>query len=193
LRVEVNPWPDESYCTTSHMAGFPSANMSGSLRGWCLARPVSSHPDPDARELHDRHQSLSLIASPACRSMGAVSRLVPRSGKGWLGPANRRTCPFRLPILARLLARVLLLGSRLGGVVPLVGISEGAAGRARHDGLLPIKLDIGIVALAERAVAIAGHQMADLPQPHLTVGLGVPASCNVEIERCVRSFQHLDL
>src|SRR5690606_36660113 len=154
---------------------------------------VSSHPDPDARELHDRHQSLSLIASPACRSMGAVSRLVPRSGKGWLGPANRRTCLFRLPILARLLARVLLLGSRLGGVVPLVGISEGAAGRAHHDGLLPIKLDIGIVALAERAVAIAGHQMADLPQPHLTVGLGVPASCNVEIERRVRSFQHLDL
>src|SRR5690606_3785569 len=54
---------------------------------------VSSHPDPDARELHDRHQSLSLIASPACRSMGGVSRLVPRSGKGWLGPANRRACP----------------------------------------------------------------------------------------------------
>src|SRR5690606_1247173 len=169
------------------MVGFlSSANISGSLRGWCRARPVSSHSDPDARELHDRHQSLSLIASPACRSMGAVSRLVSGAGRG-PGLVNRRApARPRRPILARLLARILLLGNRLGGVVPLVGISEGAAGRAHHDGLLPIELDIGIVALAEGAIAIAGHQMADLPQPHLTVGLGVPASCNVEIERCVR-------
>src|SRR5690606_36841318 len=112
-------------------------------------------------------------------------------GAGRDGSALRTGAPARprRPILARLLARILLLGNRLGGVVPLVGISEGAAGRAHHDGLLPIELDIGIVALAEGAIAIAGHQMADLPRSHLTVGLVVPASCNVEIERCVRSFE----
>jgi hypothetical protein len=42
--------------------------------------------------------------------------------------------------------------------------------RAAHDRLGPGQRDAWIVALAEGAVAVAGHDVADLAEPHVAIG-----------------------
>src|SRR5882757_8129762 len=75
----------------------------------------------------------------------------------------------------------------------LVAILEVAVAGALHDGLGALELELGVVALAERAVAVARQQMADLAQTHRLVGLGVAALHDVELERRVALLLDLDL
>lgn len=60
---------------------------------------------------------------------------------------------------------------------------------ASHDRLRTRQLEPGIVALAEGAVPIARQKVADGTEAHLTIGLGVAAATNVEIELIVSSCQ----
>ena len=84
-------------------------------------------------------------------------------------------------------------GAKLLSCRAVVPVTEGATGRTLHDGLLALEGDVRVVALAERAVAVAGEQMANLAQPHFLVGLGILAARDVEVENCVAGFQHLHL
>src|SRR5947208_331324 len=80
-----------------------------------------------------------------------------------------------------------------GAALLAVRVLEVAVARALHDGLRALELELGVVALAERAVAVARQQMADLAQPHRLVGLGVAALHDVEAEARLALFRHLDL
>src|SRR5689334_15515551 len=71
------------------------------------------------------------------------------------------------------------ISERLSLVLP-IAVAEVAMARALHDGLAALELELGVVALAERAVAVARQQVADLAQPHRLVGLGVAAARDVE-------------
>src|SRR5512139_169383 len=69
--------------------------------------------------------------------------------------------------------RLATLGSGRDDELFGVRVLEVAVARALHDGLRALELELGIVAFAERAVAVARQEMADLAQPHRLVGLGV--------------------
>ena len=75
----------------------------------------------------------------------------------------------------------------------VVAVTEGAAGRALHDGLLALEGNVRVIAVAERAIAVAGEQMADIAQSHFLVGLGILAARDVEVEHRVAGRQHLHL
>ena len=75
----------------------------------------------------------------------------------------------------------------------LVRVLEVAVAGALHDRLGALELELGVVAFAEGAVAVARQEGADLAQAHRLVGLGVAAAHDVEGEGIGGLFLDLDL
>jgi hypothetical protein len=48
----------------------------------------------------------------------------------------------------------------------LMAITERAAGGPFHDRLLAFQLDVWVISLAESAIPVARHEVADFSQPH---------------------------
>ncbi len=80
----------------------------------------------------------------------------------------------------------LFFSRRFGGVAKI------AAGGAGHDGLAALQVNLWGIADDELAVAGAGEQVADLPQPHLVIHLGVAAAGDVIVEVLRILVDHLD-
>src|SRR3546814_7578496 len=96
-------------------------------------------------------------------------------------PLPAAAAPARPPRRASAGRRVRRIGLRADA------ISEVAMRCARHDGLCSFEGDAGIEPLAERAVAIARQQVADLAEAHVPVHLGIAAARDVEIEPLART------
>src|SRR5580693_6766564 len=64
--------------------------------------------------------------------------------------------------------------------------------RAAHDGLGPRQLDARVITFAERAVAIARQDVADVAEPHGFIRFRVATTLDVEIEHAGLVVDHLD-
>src|ERR1700722_18119928 len=71
-------------------------------------------------------------------------------------------------------------------------IAKVAMARAAHGGLGPLELDARVVALAERAVAVAGEDVADVAEAHGSIRLRVAATLHVEVEHAGPVVDDLD-
>src|SRR5271167_1929225 len=135
-------------------------------------------------------RSLLISTSRVCARAGetaesAVTEAMNARLRNVIGLSLPRQYPFHVPT-----AQSAILAFRLW-LYPFA-IAKVAMACAAHDGLRPGQPNVRAIAFADRAVTVAGQNVADRAQAHRAIGLGVAAARHVEVEDAGRVGDDLD-